>query len=200
MRTFFLLAIMVARYASATISDTYGFLYWEHGWRGRSPAGERILSVRTSSYGAAFDVKKGTLVRLGPTTSPLPYSEAVSDMSLLSDTLPEATLIIEAISGETLYLCTGPDQSHLPSRIIEMGRYLQRFDMQKVRFKSLAGKVLEATGRMEVVAWPDKMSIILEMNDCTDLYPVTLRMTLKTNEKTLVEEQLIVQLKKEFTT
>lgn len=191
--TFLLLHIVLAcilftANAGAALSTDYGFLYWEYGWRGKSPDNERVLSVLTSQYGASFDVEKATLINLGPVASPLPYSEAVSDIQPLPDTLPTARLTLEVITEDTIYTCTGADLNKFkglesPSRLIETGRYLQRFDIQELCFKSESGALLDSKGRLEVVAWPETLCILFEMADTGKLPSGSLRITLKTEDK-----------------
>ncbi len=183
-----LVCILFTANAGAALSTDYGFLYWEYGWRGKSPDNGRVLSVLTNHYGASFDVKKATLIGLGSITSPLPYSETVSDIQLLPDTLPTASLTLEVITEDTIYTCTGADLKKFkglesPSRLIETGRYLQRFDIQGLCFKSESGALLDGKGRLEVVAWPETLCILFEMADTGKLPPGSLRITLKTEDK-----------------
>ena len=180
--------------AYPVIVEDYGFLYWEYGWRGRSPEGVRVLSVATNHYGVSFDVEKGNLVCLGAYPSSLPYAEAVSDIAALPGILPEASLTLEVISEGVSYSCIGADLTQLkglesPSRIIEMGRYLQRFDIQNLLFESEDGKLLDTTARLEVAAWPDNLNFLLELSSKAIQTPVILRMTLKTQEETLTQEE-----------
>ncbi len=189
-----LVVMLITVSAWAVAPQEYGFLYWEYGWRGKSLNDERVLSVLTSHYGASFDVEKATLIGLGAIASPLPYAEAVSDIQPLPDTLPAASLTLEVVIEDTVYKCSGADLHKFkglesPSRLIETGRYLQRFDIQELCFKSESGALLAHKGRLEVVAWPESLHLLLEMSDAATLPPCLLRITLTANGETIQKQR-----------
>lgn len=69
-----LVGMLITVSAGAVAPQEYGFLYWEYGWRGKSPNDERVLSVLTSHYGASFDVEKAALIGLGGYPVDKPYA------------------------------------------------------------------------------------------------------------------------------
>ena len=163
-------AILAAAALATPLPATeYGFLYWTHGWRGRSPADERLLCVQTGHYLAEFDVETVRLVRLGGIAEPAPYGRAVSEPTTVIETFTDVLLQLEVSLNGQRYHSVGTDRTSLkglesPSRIIEAGRYLQRFDIQHLLFENEAGERLSGTGRLEVTAWPDRLYLLLEVS------------------------------------
>lgn len=173
--------------------DDYGFLYWVHGWRDRSPEHERLLCVQTSRFRAEFDVEKAALSRLGSVKDPLPYAEAVSAPAPDIEAVLKPVLRLEVFSGGVSYTCRGADTSALkglesPSRIIETGRFLQRFDITSLVFENNTGTRFPGTGRLEVVAWPDRLSLLLDVSTNGTEADAAARITLRSGEDTLAGE------------
>ena len=178
----------------ALADDAYGFMYWMHGWRGRSPDGERLFAIQTNRFGAVFDVEKSALVGLGNLPDPQTYCDAVSDISETMQTLPDAVLRLQLVKDDRVFSCIGADLSSLkglesPSRIIESGRFLQRFDIQGLRFACPAQNTLDCVGRLEVIAWPDRLAFLFEVAACNEAHPMTLRIKLETEADTFIGEK-----------
>ena len=154
--------------------DDYTFLWWAHGWHYRSPEGRRILHVQTNHYGAAFDVEKPDLTRLGSIENASPYAEAVAQSNAAIADLPEATLTVRVTVDRVTYTCVSAavgqdDSANFPVRIIESGRFLQRFDILNLEFRSAEGQRLDADARFEVLAWPDRLYALLDVTPASDM-------------------------------
>ncbi len=174
-------------------SDGYGFAYWVHGWRGRSPAGERVFRIQTNRYVADFNVESAQLTALGRLRSALSYEEALSAEDAEAEVIGGAELRLEVLVGQTHFRCIGADLSGLrdldsPSRIIEAGGVMQRFDVSPLLFEEPGGGRLAGTGRFEVVAWPDRLHLALEVDVRESKAPGTVRMTLRVGEESLTGE------------
>ena len=135
----------------------YTYMWWAHGWR--SP--KKVLCFQTGYYGMAVDVKKVRLLNLGVIAKPEPYGPAVSQSNDAVFKLPKARFKLSVRAGNTWYTCTGSDAP--ASRIIESGRFVQRADIEQLVFKDERGKKFNAAGRLEIVAWPDRLSLILDV-------------------------------------
>ena len=46
----------------------YSYMFWNHGFRGKSPDGKRVMSIQAGSYGCAFDTRMAGLLNYGPYT------------------------------------------------------------------------------------------------------------------------------------
>lgn len=199
-----LLFIVIYLIASAAFPleaprDAYGFLYWVHGWRGRSPEGERVLCVQTHRYVAEWDVEAVRLKRIGRIVAPKSYEAAASCRSLELEAFEEGALQLEVFLEDRAYRCIGADLSALtglesPSRIIEAGRYVQRFDIQSLLFATEQGEALPGTGRLEVVAWPDRLYCLLELSFTKDAGAGKIRLELKAGETASTGETPWTQL------
>ncbi|MCX6872438.1 MAG: hypothetical protein NTW21_01310 [Verrucomicrobia bacterium] len=130
----------------------YAFMWWANGWRG-----DKVRCVQTSSYGMAMDVEKMLVTHFGPITNPIPYERAVGQSNDAVMDLPSAAMELSVVVKDTKYTCRGTGWP----RLIESGRFLQRSDIEGLVFKSGNGDGLQADCRLEVVAWPDRLSMSL---------------------------------------
>ena len=73
--------------------------------------------------------------------------------------LPKATLELSVRIGDELFTCHKGGQA----RLIESGRFMHRMDILGLSFVNAAGKVLEAESRLEIIAWPDSFTWLLEV-------------------------------------
>src|SRR5687767_6980937 len=62
--------------ACMPLVDDYSFLWWAHGWRGRSPDGRKVLCIQTGRYGLAIDTEKLQMLNLGLIERPKRYEVA----------------------------------------------------------------------------------------------------------------------------
>lgn len=157
----------------------YGYLGWAEGPPtnafGVREAGLRdgrreILCVRTGHYGLALDTAGPRLLALARIDAATPAGEAHTEPSGRVIDLPAPRPGLERLvlrRGGTVYRCAGrgpmPKQRvDYPVRIIEAGAVLQRFDILGLRLKSADGTSPVLDGRLEVTAWPDRLSLRLE--------------------------------------
>jgi hypothetical protein len=164
----------------------YTFMWWAYGWRGRSPRGEKVLAIQTGRYGLAIDVEKASLLHLGAIEMPLPYSQAASSDNAAVFGLGNAELVLEAQVGQERYRCVRAtvdqhDAAGFPVRLIESGRYVQRADIDQLQFENEKHERLGRDGRLEIVAWPDRVTFLLSIEAKKDQPPVIPRIGLKTS-------------------
>jgi len=152
----------------------YTFMWWAHGWRGRDDKGRRILCIQTGQYGLALDVEKMRLLHLGTIDKPTPYAQAARQSNDVIFSLPEGVLDLIVEVGEKRYTCVAgatdqKDRANFPIRIIESGRFRQRVDIHGLVFEDKKGNRLSATGRLEITAWPDRVTFLLDVTPHVDL-------------------------------
>jgi len=160
--TYTILALLLTSFGVQ--AQEYGMLWWADGLRGAS----RQLNVQTNSYGLAFDTTRANITRLGPISNPPAYDLAATQDNTVIAALPEAKLLIEATVNGTRYTCTRAaanllDHANYPVRLIDGGRFLNRFDLLQLEFTNAAGERLDCTARLEVAAWPDGLTLSLEL-------------------------------------
>ena len=99
-------------------------------------------------------------------TSPirLPYAAAVRQDNTVWSELPAAQLDLEIDVDGVTYRCThgGQATDHDGPRIIESGRFVQRADVTNLVFESTDGRQLPVQSRFETLAWPDRLTLLLE--------------------------------------
>jgi hypothetical protein len=134
----------------------YTFMWWAHGWR--SP--KKILAFQTGYYGLAIDVPAVRLMNLGAIAEPRDAADAAVQDNGVVFSLPKAAISLRIRAGGVWYACTGTKAP--ASRIIESGRLVQRADIERLVFTDGSGRRLNATGRLEIIAWPDRLSFLLE--------------------------------------
>lgn len=178
---------LAAVFAVAAAAENFGHVFWADGFRGRSPEGRREMHVLTSHYGAAFDVERASLLHLGPLGAPLAYAEAASVPENPVRALPTASLTLTVRIGANEFTCVEAatkldDDAAYPIRLIEGGRFLNRFDLLGLVFKDAAGATLPATGRLEVLAWPERLGLTLELTATGPLEAGTLEISLKAGD------------------
>lgn len=167
-------ALVLGAGAPAPDAEQYGFTWWADGWRGRSADGQRVLCIQTSQYGMALDVEGPAVLHLGALNQSLPYAEAVSASNDAVLQLPAVPLDPWAEVAGKRFRCVASardtsDMAAYPVRLIESGRYLQRVDIQQLEFRDEEGKRLPAAGRLEIVSWPDRLGLVLELTPERDL-------------------------------
>lgn len=164
----------------------YSYMFWSHGFRGKSPEGKRVMGVQSGIYGCAFDTRKADLLNYGSYAEATSAEEAlVAENSAIYD-LPDARLEWEISLGEKTYQLTGAFETgnkkedlinlKLPmtlledgspgeqTRMIVCGRYCQRFDMENLYFEDAEGNSLPVLGRCEVTVLPNFISIAMEIS------------------------------------
>ena len=146
----------------------YGFMWWPYGWRG-----EKVRCYQTGHYGLAMDAVAARTVRFGVLDRSASYLDAAVQPNAVVLSLPSAALDLRVDVGETSYTCGGGEGA---SRLIASGRFLQRSDIQGLRFHDVQGRELAASGRLEIVAWPDRLSAILEIVPKEDLQQARLEL------------------------
>jgi len=91
-----------------------------------------------------------------------------------------ARLLLTVTKGRKSYMCTsariqGPGQQYV--RLIASGQYVQRFDHLGMIFTAEDGTVLDASGRFEVTAWPDRVVFQLDFSADPEVTRTTIRLT-----------------------
>jgi hypothetical protein len=147
--------------ATRTVRETitnnradYAFMWWAYGWRG-----QKIRCLQTSSYGMAMDVANMRVPHFGRIHNPAPYELAVAQSNDVVLSLPAAKLELAVETNGRKFVCR--EGGH--PRLIASGRLLQRADVEGLVFKTEEGLVLPAEGRLEIIAWPDRLALILEV-------------------------------------
>ncbi|WP_414661102.1 hypothetical protein [Horticoccus sp. 23ND18S-11] len=138
----------------------------------RYSADRRFLRLETGYFAAEFDTER--IAFTGFAASAAPRDEATATRAAIAaEPLPAAPLTLTVRVGDTVYRCVGRkplalDTHGLPAmplefpvRVIESGRFYQKFALHDLEFQSADGRTLAATGRLEISAWPDRLALTL---------------------------------------
>ncbi|MCC7495034.1 MAG: LamG domain-containing protein [Fimbriimonadaceae bacterium] len=144
-------------------------LWWAHGWPVSDPATPRLRCLRTGRYGCVLDTARLTVPHCGalPTSAAYQAADRLPPADLFA--LPPAPLELTLTVDGSTWRCTGaaPASQHGGPRIIESGRYLQRSDITDLRFSAADGRTLAVEARLEQIAWPDRLTWLLEARPTT---------------------------------
>lgn len=180
------LILMLAAAIPAAAVEPYTFLWWADGWHYRAEHGRSLLHVQTSQYGLAVDAGRPDITRLGRIDAPRTYADAVSQLNDVITSLPESSLDLSITIDGVRYRCVSAangqeDAAIFPIRLIESGRFLQRFDILNLAFQSSDGMPLDLGARLEFIAWPERWSMILELSSPRDVPEATVDLVLESN-------------------
>ena len=167
-----------------TQSSNFGYLFWEYGFptpfvtrRPQTEANEMArenpdIIIQTGYYSLRLGCDDMQITAYDPAPGPSDY---LSTLTREVETFtPVQEFSIHVFVGGIPYRCEGGvvgelvDSSHLQYvRLIESGRYVQRFDCTNLIFR--AGEtVLDTTGaRIEVTAWPDHVVFLVDFSQAT---------------------------------
>ena len=132
----------------------------------------RFLRLATGHFAADFDTEKIAITGFVRRAAPAGEADVVRE-TLAAAPLPPAQLRLEIRVGDRSYLCTGRAPLALnargqpsvplefPVRLIESGRFFQKFTLHDLEFRSAGGQRLPVDARLEVSAWPDRLALLL---------------------------------------
>jgi hypothetical protein len=165
--------------------EDYTLMWWQGGWKRERSEGHRIRCVQTGRYAMCMDTDKVQILHLGPLSRPLPYGRAVSQVHGAVSTLPPAELALTITVGSKRYRCTGAAHP----RLVESGRFVQRGDIIGLTFADEAGKPLAVEARLEVTAWPETLSFLLEAGRQPEWRDATVEIALDYAGRHVVKKQ-----------
>lgn len=132
----------------------------------------RFLRLATGHFTLEFDTERVALT--GFAAHAVPDDEAAANRALgQAAPLPPAALQIAIHVGDAVHASAGrrpltfdshglPAQPlEFPVRLIESGRYFQKFALHDLDFRDAGGRRLPVTARLEVAAWPDRLAFTL---------------------------------------
>jgi hypothetical protein len=151
------------------LSRNYSFGYWLKGYR-KTPKDKSpdILCLETGYYGMMLDMDQLDKAKFGLLNDGLDYEQAVSKASKRMDLLKPSQLEITLEVNNRVYravTCKAGiknDRSH--TRLWESGQVAQHYDILGLVFKDHAGEQLIYSGKIDLVAWPDTLTMTVDLN------------------------------------
>jgi len=156
----------------------YGFLFWPknhwHQWN----VFFNDHYVQTGYYGLSIDVAAAKITRLGAIAQEVSQSEARDQGNSVIEDLPPANVSYSVTQGGIAHLANAFLNSEgtpsNPSRMIEMGRFMQRIDIPKV----LYAQTTDFTGSVQLAAMVRHFVLTHRVVNGPSDEPVTVTVTL----------------------
>ncbi|WP_156817148.1 hypothetical protein [Rubritalea marina] len=155
-------------------NQAYGYIYWEHGnpivspryWGVVNPAAEANpdVIIQTGYYSLRFDCDDVQLTGFDAVSGSDYMSALTEDVTTFSPADMDLSVTVDGV----VYTCVSGDVRdgyNLNVRLVEAGQYLQRFDHQGLVFEDDQGNQLGAYGRIEICAWPERVTFTLDFRD-----------------------------------
>ncbi len=160
-----LLLALAARGAPALYPEPadYTLQYWAEGFPGHTPAAPWRRVIQTGRYAFVLDTDTLAVPHSGALADPGDYRAAATAGNRVWRDLPAARLeLLVTVDGQVYRATAGGKWSRFTGpRLIESGRLLQRADVTDLAFADEAGRRLDIEARLESVAWPDRLALIL---------------------------------------
>ena len=156
----------------------YGYLFWptNHWFQWNVFFNEQ--HVQTGHYGLAIDVSTATLTHLGLIEEEVSPNAALVQGKSVIDDLPGANVtysVIQAgVESEANAFLNDKDSAQNPSRLIEMGRFMQRIEIPKVLYADSP----ELSGSIQLAAMPRHFVLTHRVINGLQSGPLTLTLTL----------------------
>ena len=152
--------------------DTYTHLWWAEGFPGSVPGAPWRRVIETGRYAIAMDTETLEIPHLGSVAKEPRYGGLATADNSTWEALPPAELELAITVEGKRYLARGaaPWSQFEGPRLIDSGRFLQRVDVTGLHFADEAGLPLAAEARLETVAWPDRLALILAARP--DILPI----------------------------
>lgn len=183
-----------AVYAADDVDRHYTFIYFNEGYPTRLKKGRREQSmanvvarqnpdvvVQTGFYSLKLDCDTMQLSGFDA----LAGSDYLTALNQAVTNFSPAKLTLRAKINGVLYTCTSgivQEGSGQNVRLIESGQYVQRFDHTGLVFTDKFGKALAGRGRLEITAWADRATFLLDMSGIGDVGQVGIQLVSPTGK------------------
>ncbi|MFC5051616.1 carbohydrate-binding protein [Rubritalea spongiae] len=169
--------------ALADINKNYSYLYFENGyptrlsWNGNQAGRDNPdLVVQTGYYSLRLDCDTMQLSGFDS----LNGSDYLSALNQDVTNFTPATLNLYAYVGNKRYKCISgivqDSNDAMYVRLIQSGQYVQRFDHVGLVFEASDGSQLSSNGSLEVTAWADHVTFLLDMQDVPEVTRTTVQL------------------------
>ena len=151
--------------AAFNARDWFGYLWWAGGFQPELALRSRHIHIQTSHYGLSLNVEKVDIERFGRTEAPGQVVDVLQQGNTAIHRLGASELKLELKIDGRVYQCRGqagaipePIYKHIPYRLINAGRFVQRYDILGLVFAKLH------SGCPEVIQYLSFMNICDSIN------------------------------------
>lgn len=148
-----------------------GQIWWVDGFPTHREGARWLRKIQTGYYSFALNTETLEVLEFGK-----PGESAELELKVIVDGKEYF-----GDGGAKWTRTTGP-------RLIESGHFFQRMDVTDLKFRTKAGEVLNAKVRFEVIAWPDRLGLLLSAEPLDPRTKVEKSIRLKTSKGILQGE------------
>ncbi|MCP5536284.1 MAG: LamG domain-containing protein [Akkermansiaceae bacterium] len=150
----------------------YSFGYWLNGYRKhKSDTSKDILCLETGYFGLAMDMARLDQAKFGQINDELDYTGALAADGSRMSKLENAGLNIELEKDGKVFRAVScraakerlEGSRFQGTRLWESARYVQNYEIQGLEFQADDGETLVTDSRLNVVAWPNSLSLTAEV-------------------------------------
>jgi hypothetical protein len=181
------MAVLLAIGLTEQTRGDYTFSCWPNGWRkNANDQSPDVFGIETSRYGFTLDVADFRKVGFGRIDKPTGYQQALDHKADKLKQLPPAELLIDVeVDGEVYRAraCRAGQEtgvkrlSHI--RLWESGRFVQHYDFLGLDLRNANDDKLACDATLDLVAWPDNLTINLRVSPTSSLHDAVLRLALR---------------------
>ena len=139
-------------------NSDHSFMWWAYGLRDPS----KVFNIQTSHFGLSFDFDDFELKTFGP----------IANVASAEDVLLQDNRVVEGLSHAALrcvierkgmrYEASNAGPAWTDCMLVESGRFFQRRWLEKLTFAGTGrGGPPPAKSRLEISAWPDRITFVL---------------------------------------
>lgn len=151
-------------------AEDYTLLWWADGpprvFKSESSPVSETLCFQSGLWGLAFDTKRVRVLRAGKWPKPMTLEKAVQPGRAALAELPSVEWDCAVVVNGRRFTCVGhmePRDEFLQTvRFVESGRVFQRVVIEGLKFSDGGGKEWDGIARLEISAWPDRLSFRME--------------------------------------
>ncbi len=180
-------------YSAMVKEADFGFFWWPNGYP--ASKGNRDIYFQTGKYTIGIDADTLKIKQFILEDS-LNIDKAIGlqgNQSALDDVLFDMSIFV----GEDEYKCVGiaeldkhKNRKYVPYKLINCGRYLQRYDFCDLDFRNKKGQALDIDSSLEIHCWPDQLVLKLNVNSRFDYEDVAINLTFDSKSYNIHRSQL----------
>ncbi|MDF1825617.1 MAG: hypothetical protein P1U68_13300 [Verrucomicrobiales bacterium] len=137
--------------------------WWADGFPGNEGSNPWLRVFETGRFAFVLNTETLEVPHFGITSSAPGYAESARSQTSTWKELPAAEMALHlTVDGKDYRAISGGEwKRHSGPRLIESGRFFQRSDVTDLTFISEDGSDLNVEARLETLAWPDRLGLVL---------------------------------------
>jgi hypothetical protein len=180
-------------YNAMVKESDFSFFWWSHGYP--ASKGNRDICFQTGKYTIGIDVDRLKIKQfmLEDLLNMQQAFERCEKCPISSDAAFDMSIFV----GKDEYKCVGiaeldkhKDHKYVPYKLVNCGRYLQRYDFYDLDFRNQNGQALDIDSILEIHCWPDQLILKLNVTSRFDYEDVVLNLTFDSKKYNIHKSEL----------